>query len=416
MLFLAVTCFGCSPNPMTDKPALPPPPPVTVAKPIQREIVEWDEYTGRTDARETVQIRPRVSGYIDRIEFKDGVIVKEGDPLFVIDQRPYQAILNEAKANLSSADAKRRLQLADFARAEQLFQNRVTSKEDFDTSLAQKNEAVAQYYQAEAQLNSAQLNFEFTQIKAPISGRVGRELVSQGNLVQVDSTVLTKIVSIDPIYAYFNVDERTVQKYVDNIKSGELHNARTSEIPADLQLENEEGFPHEGVIDFINNTYDSSTATLQVRAEFHNPDGYLMPDAFVRVRVPSTPRHSALLISDRAIGTDQDQKFVYVVDSDNVAEVRRVELGPISDGLGIVRKGIGPGDQVMISGLMNVRPGQKVLPRPGQMDQFLSPEDAPDVRLSEELRPGGSSHANPEVGRVSTAESKPELANHLSHR
>jgi RND family efflux transporter MFP subunit len=400
---------------MADKPTLPPPP-VAVAKPIQKEIVEWDEYAGRTSARQSVEVRPRVSGYIERIEFKEGAILKEGDPLFVIDQRPYQAILNEAKANLSSAQAKRQLQLDDFARAEKLFQNRVTSKEAFDTSLAQKNEVVEQYYQAEAQLYSAQLNFDFTQIKAPINGRVGRELVSQGNLVQTDSTVLTKIVSLDPIYAYFNVDERTVQKYIDRIKSGELRNARTSEIPVYLQLESEESFPHEGVIDFINNTYDSSTATLQVRAEFHNPDGYLMPDAFVRVRVPSTPRHSALLISDRAVGTDQDQKFVYVVDSDNVAEVRRVELGPISDGLRVVRAGIGPDDQVMISGLMNVRPGQKVLPRPGQMDQFLSPEDAPDLRLSEELRPAGSSHANPEVGRMSTAEFKPQSVNRLSHR
>jgi membrane fusion protein, multidrug efflux system len=415
MLFVAAASFGCNPRFMVEKPALPPPP-VTVAKPIQKEIIEWDEYTGRTAARQSVEVRPRVSGYINRIEFKEGAILKEGDPLFVIDQRPYQAILNEAKASLSSAEAKRQLQLSDFARAEKLFQNHVTSKEDFDTSLAQKNTAVAQYYQAEAQLYSAQLNFDFSEIKAPINGRVGRELVSQGNLVQTDSTVLTKIVSIDPIYAYFNVDERTVQRYVNQIKSGELRNARTSEIEAYLQLESEEGFPHEGVIDFINNTYDSSTATLQVRAEFHNPDAYLMPDAFVRVRVPSTPRHSALLISDHAVGTDQDQKFVYVVDSDNVAEVRRVELGPISEGLRVVRAGIGPDDQVMISGLMNVRAGQKVLPRLGQMDQFLSPEDAPDLRLSEELRPAGSSQANPGVGRVSNAESKLETINHLGNQ
>jgi RND family efflux transporter MFP subunit len=412
---MSMTCFGCNPNFVTDKPALPPPP-VTVAKPIQKKIIEWDEYTGRTAARQSVEVRPRVNGYIDKIEFNEGDILKEGDPLFVIDQRPYQAILNEAKANLSSAEAKRQLQLDDFARAEKLFQNRVTSKEAFDTSLAQKNEAVAQYNQAEAQLYSAQLNFDFTQIKAPINGRVGRELASQGNLVQIDSTVLTKIVSIDPIYAYFNVDERTVQKYIDRIKSGELRNARTSEIRVYLQLESEESFSHEGVIDFINNTYDSSTATLQVRAEFHNADGYLMPDAFVRVRVPSTARHSALLISDGAVGTDQDQKFVYVVDSDNVAEVRRVELGPISDGLRVVRAGIGPDDQIMISGLMNVLPGQKVSPRPGQMDQFLSPEDAPDLRLSEELRPAGSSHASPEAGRVSNVESKLETINHLGNQ
>jgi len=198
---------GCKQS--TQAPA-PPPPPVTVATPIRKEIVEWDEYTGRTEAVESVDVRPRVSGYIDQISFKDGQLVKPGDVLFVIDPRPYQDVLDQDKANLQSADAQRQLKVANFARAQRLFQNNVTAKEEYDTSVAQRNQAAAEFAQARASVNLAALNVEFTEVKSPIQGRISRQLVTRGNLVQTDSTVLTKVVSVDPIYAYFNVDQRTV--------------------------------------------------------------------------------------------------------------------------------------------------------------------------------------------------------------
>ncbi|MFY9987871.1 MAG: efflux RND transporter periplasmic adaptor subunit [Chthoniobacterales bacterium] len=360
---------GCKPS--TQAPILPPPP-VTVATPIHKEIVEWDEYTGRTEAIESVDVRPRVSGYIDQISFKDGQLVKPGDVLFVIDPRPYQDVLDQAKANLQDAEALRQLKLANFARAEKLFQNKVTAKEEYDTSVAERNEAEAKFAQAQASVNSALLNMDFTQVKSPIEGRISRQLVTKGNLVQTDATVLTKVVSVDPIYAYFNVDQRTVQKYYNQIQGGQLQDPRVSAMPVYLQLEGETGFPHEGLIDFVDNTYNASTGTLQIRGRFQNKDASLYPDAFVRVRIAGTPKHDALLITDRAIATDQGQKFVLLVDDNSVVQVRPVELGPVFDGLRVVRRGLGPDDRVIINGLVNARPGSKVTAQPGDMNQSLA--------------------------------------------
>ena len=373
---------GCKPS--TQAPA-PPPPSVTVAKPIHQEIVEWDEYTGRTEAVESVDVRPRVSGYIDQISFKDGQLVKPGDVLFVIDQRPYQHVLDQDKANLEKADAQRQLKEANFARAQKLFQNKVTSKEEYDTSVAQRNEAAAQFAEAQAAVNSAQLNMDFTEVKSPIAGRISRQLVTRGNLVQADSTVLTKVVSIHPIYAYFNIDERTVQKYYNQIQGGQLEDPRTSSMPVYLQLEGETRFPHEGVIDFFDNTYNASTGTLQIRGRLQNADGSLYPNAFVRIRIAGKPKHEAILISDRAIASDQGEKFALVVDDKDVVQIRPVELGPVVDGLRVVRKGLGLGDRVIINGLVNARPGSKVTAQPGDMNQFLAGQSGPMVSVSENL-------------------------------
>jgi multidrug efflux system membrane fusion protein len=209
----------------------PAPPPVTVATPIRKEVVEWDEYTGRTEAVESVEVRPRVSGYIHQISFKDGQLVKPGDVLFGIDQRPYQDVLDQDKANLQKADAQRQLKEANFVRTERLFQTKVTSKEEYDTSVAERNGAQAEFAQAQASVNSAQLNMDFTEVKSPIQGRISRPLITRGNLVQADSTVLTKVVSVDPIYAYFNVDQRTVQKYYNQIQGDQLQDPRVSVTP-----------------------------------------------------------------------------------------------------------------------------------------------------------------------------------------
>jgi RND family efflux transporter MFP subunit len=362
----------------------PPPPPVTVATPIHKEIVEWDEYTGRTEAVESVQIRSRVSGYIDQISFQEGQLVKPGDVLFVIDQRPYRNVLDQDKANLQRADAQRQLKVANFARAQQLFQSKVSSKEEFDTKVADRNEAEAEFAQAQASLNSAQLNMDFTEVKSPIRGRISRQLVTRGNLVQADSTVLTKLVSVDPIYAYFNIDERTVQKYRDQIQNGQLQDPRVSSMPVYLQLEGETGFPHEGIIDFVDNTFNAPTGTLQLRGRFQNKDASLYPDAFVRIRMAGTPKHEAILITDRAIASDQGQKFVLLVDNNSVVQVRPVEVGPVVDGLRVVRKGLGPDDHVIVNGLVNAQPGSKVTAQPGDMNRSLAGQSEPIVTASAE--------------------------------
>jgi membrane fusion protein, multidrug efflux system len=363
LLFVSsLALFSCS------KPAPAPesqPPPVTIAKPIQKEIVEWDYYTGRTDAVENVNITPRVSGYINNITFRAGDTVNKGDLLFVIDPRPYQAILDQAKAQQREAEANQQLQDANFARQDRLRMTGVIAKEDYDTALSNKNQAVARVLAAQASVESAQLNLTFTQVTSPIRGRISRELVTVGNLVQADTTLLTNIVSIDPIYAYFNVDERSVLKYERQVRQGKMTNARSGSVPISLKLENENQFPHQGNIDFINNQFNSSTGTLQVRGLFPNADGVLISGSFVRIRVAGTPLSPALLVSDRAIGTDQGQKFVLVVE-------KPVELGPEAEGLRVVRSGLTGDEDIIINGIVNARPGSKVSPQKGDMNQFAT--------------------------------------------
>jgi RND family efflux transporter MFP subunit len=346
------------------------PPPVTIAKPVQKEIIEWDEYTGRTEAVENVNITPRVSGYIDNITFRAGDLVNKADLLFVIDPRPYQAALDQAQAQLREAEADRQLKEANFARQDKLRQSGVIAKEDYDTALSNKNQAAARVLAAQASVESAQLNLTFTQITSPIKGRISRELVTVGNLVQTDTTLLTNIVSVDPIYAYFNVDERSVMKYEKQVREGLIADARSASVPVYLQLETETGFPHQGAIDFINNQFNSSTGTLQVRGLFPNANGFLIPGAFVRIRVAGTPLHQALLVTDRAIGTDQGQKYVLTVDKDNIVHVQPVELGPESEGLRVVRNGLKGDEAIIINGIVNARPGSKINPQQGDMNQF----------------------------------------------
>jgi multidrug efflux system membrane fusion protein len=348
------------------------PPPVTIAKPTQKGIIEWDYYTGRTDAVENVNITPRVSGYIENVTFRAGDIVNKGDLLFVIDPRPYQAVLDQAKAQQREAEANQQLQDANFARQDRLRQTGVIAKEDYDTALSNKNQAAARVLAGQASVESAQLNLTFTRVTSPIRGLISRELVTVGNLVQADTTLLTNIVSVDPIYAYFNVDERSVLKYERQVREGKMTDARSGGVPIYLQLETDPGFPHQGSIDFINNQFNSSTGTLQVRGLFPNADRVLISGAFVRIRVAGTPLHSALLVSDRAIGTDQGQKFVLVVEKDNIVAVKPVELGPEAEGLRVVRSGLTGDEEVIINGIVNARPGSKVSPQQGDMSQFTT--------------------------------------------
>jgi multidrug efflux system membrane fusion protein len=367
---ISVCWAGCSKQ--AAQQAAPPPPPVTVAKPVTKEIVEWDEYTGRTEAVQSVNITSRVSGYLYNILFKAGDLVSQGDRLFVIDPRPYQAAYDQADGQLRQAEAQQKLNNLNLARADELRVKNVIAKADYDNTVAQKNVADAQVTAAQAAVESAQLNLSFTDIRAPVSGRIGREQVTVGNLVQADTTLLTNLVSVDPIYAYFNVDERSMLKYQGLVREGKLADAMSAEVPVYLQLENEKGFPHQGTIDFINNQFDPSTGTLQVRGIFPNANGFLVPGSFVRVRIAGTPRYRGVLVSDRAVGSDQGQKFVLVVGENNTVELRPLELGPVVDGLRVVRKGLNGDENVIINGLVNARPGSKVNPQPGDMNQFTS--------------------------------------------
>ena len=390
-LFVIIAALSsCNEQP---PPPAPPPPPVTVAKPIQKNVIEWDEYTGRTDAVESVNITPRVSGYIDNITFKAGDLVNKGDLLFVIDPRPYQAALDQANAQLRQAEADQQLQEANFARQDRLRQTGVIAKEDFDTALSKKNQAAALVLADQAAVELAKLNLSFTQVTSPIVGRIGREQVTVGNLVQADSTLLTNVVSVDPIYAYFNVDERSVLKYQQQVREGRLADARHAEVPVYLQVQNERGFPRQGVIDFVNNQFNSSTGTLQLRGLFPNATGFLFPGAFVRIRVAGSPMQPAVLITDRAVGTDQGTKYVLVVGADDVVSVRPVELGPVVDGLRVVRKGLKGDEQVIINGLVNAKPGSKVNPQPGDMNQFVS--NQLELQTTVKTEPGDEGQGKP---------------------
>jgi len=348
----------------------PPPAEVTVSKPEQKEVVNWNEFTGRTAAVKLVTVTPRVSGYIVDIPFKEGDIVHKGDLLFQIDPRPYQDAYDQAVGQLQQAQANQQLQDVTFERQQRLRETGVIAKEDYDTALSNKNQAAAQVVSAQAARNSTQLNLEFTHVTSPIAGRVSRQLVNIGNLVQADSTQLTTIVSIDPIYAYFSMDELAALSYQRLIREGKLASSEGGKIPVYLQLQDETGFPHEGTIDFSDNAFDSSTGTLLIRGSFPNSDGFLTPGNFVRVRVASGPKYNALLVADRAIGSDQDQSFVYVLDSKNIARLRHIKTGQLAEGLRVVKSGLQPDDVVIINGIIKVRPDSPVKPQPGTMEQF----------------------------------------------
>jgi RND family efflux transporter MFP subunit len=403
-LFIGLMSFvGAGCNKQNAEQAAPPPPPVTIARPVTKEIVEWDEYTGRTDAVQSVNITARVSGYLYNITFKAGDVVNQNDLLFVIDPRPYQAAYDQANGQLRQAEAQQKLNNLNLARSDELRAKNVIAKQDYDNAVAQKNVSDAQVIAAQAAVESAQLNLGFTEIKAPVTGRIGREQVTVGNLVQADSTLLTTLVSVNPIYAYFNVDERSVLKYQALVREGKLPDAMSSEVPVYLQLENEKDFPHKGTIDFINNQFDPSTGTLQIRGIFPNANGFLVPGSFVRVRVAGSPRYPAILITDRAIGSDQGQKFALVVGQNNTVELRPLELGPVVDGLRVVRKGLTGDENVIINGLVNARPGSKVNPQPGDMNQFTTTQL--ELQKNVTVQPVSGSKERPAGGQAQPGQS-----------
>lgn len=372
-LGFVVLTAGC--RPPSEQPPMPPAE-VSVAHPLVREVIEWDEYTGRLHAIESVEIRSRVSGYLESIHFTDGAIVEKGDLLFVIDPRPFQAVLKASQAELARAQARLDLARNDLKRAETLLADKAISTEDYDTRSKTVQQATAEAEAARASIESAELDLEFTQIRAPIRGRTSRHYVTEGNLISggaANSTLLTTIVSLDPIHCYFDVSERAMLKYTRLSISGVRASSRNAANPVFIKLADEEGFVHEGKMDFVDNVIDLNTGTLRGRAIFPNPDDLLLPGLFVRLRLIGSGRYDALQIPDHAIGTDQSRKFVYVVNASNAVEMREVVPGRMIDGLRVIEAGLTKDDQIIVSGLQRARPGATVTPTrveitPGTLD------------------------------------------------
>src|SRR5437899_10208950 len=342
----------------------PPPPKVKVVQPVAREITEWDEYTARLDAVDSVEVRPRVSGYLQSIHFQDGAIVKKGDLLFLIDPRPYEAALHRAEADVELAKSRLALARKNFARAADLLSSHAISQEESDIRGSNLRQAEASVAEAQAAVDAARLDVEFTHVSAPVSGRVGRKLVTEGNLINggvgTQGTLLTTIVSLDPIYAYFEADEGSLLKYDRLARTGQRPSSRDYKNPVHVALADEEGFPHEGAMDFVDNQVDRGTGTIVGRALLPNPDLSLIPGLFARLRLPGSGEYRAILVPDEAIGSDQSQKFVFVVDGESKAEYRAVKIGPLVDGLRVVREGVTPDEWVVVAGLQRIRPGIKV--------------------------------------------------------
>jgi RND family efflux transporter MFP subunit len=351
--------------------AQPPAPQVSVASALERDVTEWDEFTGRLEAVESVDVRPRVTGYIESVNFTEGSTVRKGDLLFVIDPRPYRAELSKAEAELARAVARSELAVSDEARSEKLLDIKAVSREEYDSRVNGSREAKADVAAARAAVDSAKLNLEFTRITAPISGRVSKAVVTAGNLVTGGSnaaTLLTTVVSLDPMYVTFEGDEQIYLKYNELSRRGERASSRDAKNPVLMGLANEDGYPHSGAMVFVDNQVDPRTGTIRARASFENKDGYLTPGLFARVKLLGHNSYRAVLVDDRAIGTDQSQKFVYVVDAQNKVVYRQVKVGRLQDGLRIVQQGLQPGETVVVNGLQRVRPGVVVATERVAMD------------------------------------------------
>ena len=353
--------------------AAPPPPTVTVAKPLVREMRQWTDFTGQFEARESVEIRARVSGYLESVNFTDGQIVKKGDLLFVIEPKPFELALQTAKAQLSQAAAQLQLAEAQLSRTAELRKNDYATKETYDERVSQVSIATAARDSAEAAVDQAQLNLDYTRVTAPVSGRMGRHEVSVGNLVMGgitgNTTLLTTIVSLDPIWLTFNVSEGDGMTYKRLVEKGEIKSPRDNPIEVQGQLMDEKEWSLKGAIDFVDNQYDRSSGTIRVRAAFPNPDLFITPGQFGRVRVPMSQEKPTLLIPDAAVVTDQSTKMLFSVAPDGTVAPKPVQLGPVTDdGLRVVNSGITADDQIIIKGLLRARPGQKVTPEQGKVE------------------------------------------------
>ena len=347
------------------------PAPVTVATPIRQIVQEWDEYTGRFGAVDFVEVRARVSGYLDSINFEDGQVVEQGDLLFVIDPRPFEIALEQAQAELVSAESRLDLAQKDLERARPLLDRNNISQQVFDERLQARNDAEAAQTAARASVRNAQLNLEFTQVKAPVTGRVSRDQVSIGNLVSgggSGATLLTTIVSLNPIHFYFDADEAAYLRYIRQDRSGERVSSRDQANVVQLRLGDEAGWPHEGVIDFVDNVVDFETGTIRARAIFDNEDFIFTPGVFARIRLIGRPPYQAVLVPDAAVSNDLSRNFVLVVGDDNMVSAKTVTLGPLFGEYRAIREGLDGSERVVINGLMRARPGMPVIPEVVELD------------------------------------------------
>ncbi|MEW5688322.1 MAG: efflux RND transporter periplasmic adaptor subunit [Pseudomonadota bacterium] len=348
----------------------PPAPPVTISAPLQRQIIDWDEFVGRFEAVEAVAVRPRVTGYVQQVAFRDGDIVRKGQLLFVIDPRPYEAALAQARADLASAEAQAVNARVEMQRAATLLDKGFASKSTFDQRQAQSRAADAAVAAARAQVQTRALDVSFTRVTSPIAGRVSDRRVDVGNLVAAqgtEPTLLTTVVTLDPIHFTFTGSEAVYLKYQRANQDGTRTSSRYASNPVDIQLQDETGYNWHGRMDFVDNALDVGSGTIRGRAVVRNPDLLLTPGMYGRMRLLGSGAYTALLIPDSAVAADQSDKVVMVVGPDNEVQPRKVQLGPIVDGLRVVREGLKPADRVVIEGQNRVRPGMKVQPKPGRI-------------------------------------------------
>jgi RND family efflux transporter MFP subunit len=368
LVFAGHVLAGCDGKPAASSP--PPPPAVTVSRPLQKTIVEWDEYTGRFVAVETVEVRARVSGFIDSVHFKEGQIVKQGDLLFIIDPRPYRNAVEQAKAEVERAKARLEIATLDIQRAAPLVRSQTLTEREFDTRRSTERDAAAQVASLEAARKQAELNLEWTEVRAPISGRISDKRVDAGNLITggaTGATLLTVIVSMDPIHFVFDGSEADFLRYLRLAASGARPLSRDVQNPVSVRLADETEYKHHGRMNFVDNTLNPRTGTIRGRAVFDNTDGLLTPGFFGRLRLFGG-EHEALLLPDNAIMSDQSRKIVLTVAEDGAVGTKLVELGPIVDGLRVIRSGLAPADRIVIEGLQRARPGQKVTPEDGKIE------------------------------------------------
>jgi RND family efflux transporter MFP subunit len=379
VIALLLVAVGCArQQPQTSAEELPM---VSISLAVQREITDYAEFTGRLAAVDSVEVRAHVWGYLERVNFKEGAIVNKGDVLFELDARFYQALLEQAKAKVAQDEAQFTYDEAEYQRNVTLVAKGAVAKSDFDKTAAARNVDVANIAADKATVRQRELDLEYTKVRAPVSGRISRYNVTVGNLIQSGDqgggTLLTTIVSIDPIYAYFDVDENTFLRVIKLIREGRADSARNGGLPVGLALANEEGFPHQGVINFVDNQLNAKTGTLRLRGVFRNEDQLLAPGLFVRVRAPIGRPHPALLITERALDNDQGQKIVYVVDDKNEVAARAVKTGAMHNSLREISDGLVPGERIVVSGVSQVRPGIKVEPKlvdmPGARTQTIEP-------------------------------------------
>lgn len=380
---------GCDqPAANTQKAKAPPPPPAAVVAslPVVRETVEWDEYTARFDAAESIDVRARISGYLDTIAFKDGQNVNKGDLLYVIDPRPFERALDQARAELAQAKTKTENAMLDVERGRPLVERKILSDKAFDDRANVLRDAQAAIKVAEAKVGLAELDLTFTRITSPIDGRISRSMVTAGNWVSAgaaaNATLLTTIVSQDPIYIYFDVSENNYLKYKRLAQRGEKAGASEMGSTVEIAMPDDKDFPYKGTLNFIDNRLDPGTATLRVRAMVDNSKLFFSPGMFARVRIAGSPRYQAVMLPDAAIGTDQASKFVLVIGPENAVVRRTVQLGPVQNGLRIVREGVSKDDLVITKGTQRARPGMKVDPKREDLSAASAPAGAPAAAAS----------------------------------